>query len=74
MTVYVTDTCKDCSATQINLNALTYQASMSTKTGEIGVSWRQVRLFRGVYPHTFLVASKLTHVKATSDNAHSCKC
>ena len=42
VTVLVTDTCKDCSATQINLNAATFEAALSTKTGIIGVSWRQV--------------------------------
>lgn len=43
MTVLVTDTCKDCAASQINMNALTYEKYLSSATGRVGVTWRKVR-------------------------------
>ncbi len=40
--VLVTDTCKECSATQINMNALTFEKYLAVSTGLIGITFRQV--------------------------------
>ena len=42
--VLVTDTCKDCAANQINMNALTYNKYVSPTVGRKDVVWQQVRL------------------------------
>ena len=39
----VTDTCKECSNTQINMNAATFEKYLATSTGLIGIQFRQVR-------------------------------
>lgn len=40
--VVVTDTCKDCAANQININALTYEKYISATNGKLPVTWQQV--------------------------------
>lgn len=40
--VLITDTCKECSATQINMNALTFEKYLAVSTGLIGITFRQV--------------------------------
>ncbi|BDA42870.1 probable Expansin-B1 at N-terminal half [Coccomyxa sp. Obi] len=40
--VLVTDTCKDCAANQINMNALTYNKYISPTDGRKAVTWQQV--------------------------------
>ena len=40
--VLVSDTCKECSATQINMNALTFEKYLAVSTGLIGITFRQV--------------------------------
>ncbi|KAK9909331.1 hypothetical protein WJX75_000656 [Coccomyxa subellipsoidea] len=40
--VLVTDTCKSCSANQININALTYNKYISPTNGQLAVSWQKV--------------------------------
>ena len=42
--VLITDTCKECSATQINMNALTFEKYLAVSTGLIGITFRQVRV------------------------------
>lgn len=39
----VTDTCKECSDTQINMNAATFEKYLANSTGLIGIRFRQVR-------------------------------
>ncbi len=41
--VLVTDTCKECSATQINMNAATFEKYLANSTGLIGIRFRQAR-------------------------------
>lgn len=48
--VQITDTCKECSATQLNMNAGTFEKYLATSTGLIGVEYRQVPVLTMLEP------------------------
>lgn len=54
--VQVTDTCKECSSTQINTNAATFEKYLATSTGLMGILFRQVHASS---------LQRLTHIIAT---------